>query len=185
MDGENVSLPPLPPGGAVWYAYESSPPPEAPFLLVEPADPKTGRLAEAIELQLYLLRQERSTVQVVVHLTFWPAGLAYGMEWGVEGFLLHAEVFEALHGFLPEGPWVEALAGWAPPAPWRLLGPTYRPSLQQLEYFNRYLEALQRLRRSTEAHLAESTLLCTHTDKGSYLHLSLSQLQAYVDALRG
>lgn len=180
-----MSLPPLPPGASVWRAYESPAFPESPFLLVEPADPKTGRLAEAIELQLYLLRQERSAAQVVVHLTFWPAGLAYGMEWGVEGFLLHAEVFEGLHGFVPAGPWVEALAGWSPPTPWRLLGPTYRPSLEQLAYFNRYLEVLQRLRRSTEAHLSESTLLRTRTDKETCIHLSLSQLQAYVASLRG
>ncbi|MDW8134061.1 MAG: hypothetical protein RMJ66_03245 [Bacteroidia bacterium] len=115
-----------------------------------------------------------------LHLTYWPLGLAYGEEWGLDFLILHEEFFYDLHSYLPEGPWLDKVGDWIPPTPWRLLAPSYHPSLAQIEKFNHYLSRLQSLRKKIGHIPSQSTIFRTVTTKGeTYIHFSQKALESY------
>ncbi|RMF54099.1 MAG: hypothetical protein D6750_00190 [Bacteroidetes bacterium] len=174
--------PPLPPQAVKVTGPQSV---TAPLLLVDPVDPQTGALFEEVELFLWELRGQPAPPRVGFHLTYWPAGLAYGPEWGIEAFLYHPPTFQALHGFLPPGDPLENWAGWQPPPPWRLLAGTYRPTADQVAQLNAFLATLQNLRRLVRApHSDRHTFFRTETPEKLFLHFSLSDLETHLAALR-
>lgn len=178
---EHLELP-LPPGAVKVVAPQ---PVTASWIVLDPVNPETGEVFEEVELFLWELRRQPTPPHVGFHLTWWPAGLAYGPEWGIEAFLYHPSTFQAAWGFLPEEEPLQEWAGWQPPAPWRLLAGIYRPSADQVTRLNRFLAALQELRRLLGAPSSNRhTFFRTETPERLYLHFSLSDIQTHVAALR-
>ncbi len=173
---------PLPPGAVRVSAPQLV---SAAWIVLDPVNPTTGEVFEEVELFLWELRRQPSPPRVGFHLTWWPAGLAYGPEWGIQAFLYHPPTFQALHGFLPPAEPLPDWEGWQPPPPWQLLAGTYRPTPDQVAHLNAFLEALQKLRRLLDApHSERHTFFRTETPERLYLHFSLSEIETHVAALR-
>ncbi len=176
----------LPTQAALYSVTERQLPSERPpLLVVDPVEPSTGLLLEDIELILLEARLQLPDTYLGLHLTYWPAAFAYGEAWGLDFLLYHEPTFQTVQGYTVEGPFLERIGDWAPPPPWKLLSPTYRPTLSQVEKLNAFLHALSSLREAVSAQPEQSSLLRTQGPSKTYLHLSLPDLQAHVATLRG
>jgi hypothetical protein len=158
----------------------------ASLILIDPVSPKTGDMLEQVEFFVHDLRQKETSLLIGFHLTFWPLGVAYGEEWGIDFFLCHMPTFQQLHGFLPEGERGETIQGWRPPASWQLLAGSYRPTLAQVEKLNSFLHLAQTFRKklNIQPSAGSHNLVRTVAPERTFLHFSVSDLQAYVADLR-